>query len=440
MGMDSLLVARVIMGLSLAFHIVFAAAGMAMPFLMAMAHYRALRSGDGSDDALRRMWLKGVAILFATGAVSGTVLSFELGLLWPTFMARAGAIIGMPFSWEGTAFFLEAICIGLYLYGEKRMKPWLHFATGVMVGVCGVASAIFVVSANAWMNAPQGFSSLSPGSPIDPVRAMFNPAWLHESLHMVLAAFEAVGFAVAGIHAWLVLRGQNVDLNRRALHIALSIGAVAALLQPISGDFAAKRVAVLQPEKLAAMESLFVTQARAPLAILGLPDPQTETLAGAIEVPGALSFLAFGRFDATVQGLHDFPRDRWPPVVPTHIAFQIMVGCGMALVGVALLFAAFALRRRALPRWLLWIVALCTPLGFVALEAGWVVTEVGRQPWIIYGWLRTKEAVTPIPGLQYHLILFGGLYVFLAAMVVGLMRRQIRAVNAAASTPASAAE
>jgi cytochrome d ubiquinol oxidase subunit I len=300
----------------------------------------------------------------------------------------------------------------------------------------GVASAIFVVSANAWMNAPQGFSSLSPAADIDPVRAMFNRAWLHESIHMVLAAFEAVGFAVAGIHAWLLLRGRNLDLNRRALHIALSVGSVAALLQPLSGDFAAKRVATLQPQKLAAMEALFLTQARAPLAIGGLPDPQTETLRGAIEIPGALSFLAFGRFDATVRGLRDFPRDTWPPVVPTHIAFQIMVGCGMLLAGVALLFGFYALRRRALPRPLLWIIALCTPLGFVALEAGWVVTEVGRQPWIIYGLLRTKDAVTPIPGLHYHLILFLSLYALLAVLVLGLLRRLIRAANAVAE-PAS---
>lgn len=433
--MDSLLAARVIMGSSLAFHILFASAGMAMPFLMAMAHYRALRSGDGSDDALRRMWQKGVAILFATGAVSGTVLSFELGLLWPTFMARAGAVIGMPFSWEGTAFFLEAICIGLYLYGEGRMPRWLHFATGLLVGISGVASAIFVVSANAWMNAPQGFTSLSPATDIDPVRAMFNRAWLHESLHMVLAAFEAVGFAVAGIHAWLLLRDKNPELNRRALHIALTIGSIAAILQPLSGDFAAKRVASLQPEKLAAMEGLFVTQAYAPLAIFGLPDAQTETLRGAIELPGALSFLAFGRFDATVRGLRDFPRDTWPPLVPTHIAFQIMVGCGMLLAFVALLFSLYALRRRVLPRWLLWLIALCTPLGFVALEAGWVVTEVGRQPWIVYGLLRTKDAVTPVPGLTYHLILFLGLYALLSVLVIGLMLRQIRVANA---TPVSA--
>jgi cytochrome d ubiquinol oxidase subunit I len=247
---------------------------------------------------------------------------------------------------------------------------------------------------------------------------------------MVLAAFEAVGFAVAGIHAALLLKGRNVDLNRRAVQIALGFGAVAALLQPLSGDFAAKRVAQLQPEKLAAMESLFETQTRAPLAIGGLPDVEHERLRGAIEVPGALSILSYGKLDATVQGLRAFPREDWPPVTATHIAFQIMVACGFALAGVAVLYGIYALRRRTLPRFLLKVLVLCTPLGFLALEAGWVVTEVGRQPWIVYHVMRTKDAVTPIPGLQYHLFLFTGLYLALFTMVVFLMWRQIKTANA----------
>jgi len=427
--MEDLLAARLTMAFSLGFHIIFAAIGMTMPFLMMISHWKWLKTGDPVYKALTKAWSKGVAILFAIGAVSGTVLSFELGLLWPGFMKHAGAIFGMPFSWEGTAFFLEAIALGLFLYGWDKMPKWAHWFSGLMVGVTGVLSGIFVVAANAWMNSPAGFDWVNGEAiNIDPVAAMFNDAWFSQALHMTIAAFQATGFGVAGLHAFLLLRHPGHVLHRKAMLIALTMGGIAAILQPMSGDYSAKDVAVRQPLKLAAMEAHFDTEKGAPLIIGGIPDMETGKVHYAIKIPNALSFLAFADFDAEVQGLNDFPRDEWPPVPIVHYAFQVMVGIGMTMMMVAILFF-FARWKR--PTWLehrrfLKIVAMCTPLGFIAIEAGWIVTEVGRQPWIIYGIMKTADSVTPVPGQVYHLILFLVLYSFLAVLGVWLMSRQIR--------------
>jgi cytochrome d ubiquinol oxidase subunit I len=425
--MDDLAAARATMGFSLGFHIIFAAIGMTMPFLMSAAHWLYLKKKDPVYLELTRMWMKGVAILFAVGAVSGTVLSFELGLLWPGFMRHAGAIIGMPFSWEGTAFFLEAIAIGLFLYGWKRMHPWVHWTTGLLVGVTGFVSGIFVVAANGWMNAPAGFDWVEGAARnIDPVKAMFNRAWLHQTLHMQLAALQAVGLAVGGIHAWLYLRGRAPDLNLKALRIAMVFGAAASIAQPFAGHFAGERVAALQPAKLAAIEGHFETSRRAPLTLGGLPDAETRTMKWGIPIPGLLSLLAHRDINAEVIGLDQFPRGDWPPLVITHVAFQIMVGIGSVLALLGVLYFWFR-RRGTFPRWFLRAVVVCAPLGMVAIEAGWIVTEVGRQPWIIYGIMRTKDAVTPVPGMVYHFYLFLVLYLSLAAATVWLLRRQILA-------------
>jgi cytochrome d ubiquinol oxidase subunit I len=427
--MDDLVAARATMGFSLGFHIIFASIGMTMPFMMSAAHYLYLKKQDTVYLELTKMWMKGVAILFAVGAVSGTVLSFELGLLWPGFMQHAGAIIGMPFSWEGTAFFIEAIAIGLFLYGWKRMRPWVHWFTGLMVGISGFASGIFVVAANSWMNSPAGFDWVDGAAHnVDPIAAMFNRAWLHQSLHMQLGALQAVGCAVGGIHAWLYLRGRAPDLNLKALKIAMLFGATASLLQPFAGHFAGERVAELQPAKLAAIEGHFVTGPRAPLTLGGIPDADTQTMKWGVEVPGLLSLLAHRDIDAEVVGLDRFPREDWPPLVITHVAFQVMVGIGTLLALSAVLYFWFY-RRAAFPRWFLWSLVLCAPLGMIAIEAGWIVTEVGRQPWIIYGIMRTKDAVTPVPGMVYHFYLFLVLYLGLAAATVWLLRRQIQTVQ-----------
>ena len=429
--MSDLIAARSQMALSLGFHIIFASIGMAMPFFMAASHWIYLRGKDPAYKTLTKAWSKGVAIFFAVGAVSGTVLSFELGLLWPGFMVHAGPIIGMPFSWEGTAFFLEAIALGLFLYGWTKLSPWAHFASGCMVGVCGVASAFFVVCANAWMNSPAGFD-WNGGNPtnIDPWAAMFNEACLVQGVHMIVAAFQAVGFAVVGLHALLYLR-TRLELHLQAVRIAFVFAAIASLVQPLVGDFAAKSVARRQPIKLAAMEGHFETQTQAPLLLGGIPDEDAGTTRYGIPLPGLLSFLAFGDTGAKVQGLLDFPRENWPPVKIVHFAFQIMVGVGTLLAGVGLLGLVLGWKRPEifLSDAFLKLLIVCTPLGFLALEAGWVVTEVGRQPWIIYGILKTADAVTPRPGIAYTFTLFAVLYGFLAAVVAFLMARQTIALH-----------
>lgn len=428
--MDDLLAARCQMALSLGFHIIYACIGMVMPFFMAVSHYQWIRTSNDVYKNLTKAWSKGVAIFFATGAVSGTVLSFELGLLWPTFMKHAGPIFGMPFSLEGTAFFIEAIALGFFLYGWDRFNKWFHWFTGVVVGVSGLASGILVVAANAWMNSPAGFDFANGEyTNIDPMKAMFNDAWFSQALHMTLAAFAATGFAVAGVHALMILQKKNVLFHSKAFKISAAFAAVAAILQPISGDFSAKDVARRQPGKLAAMEAHFHTREHAPLIIGGIPDIENEKVNFAIELPGMLSFLAHGDFQSEVKGLDTIPKEDQPPVAIVHYAFQIMVGCGIIMMLISFAFFVALLKKRWFySGWLPKLFVLALPLGFIAVEAGWTVTEVGRQPWIIQGVMRTSEAVTPMPGISWSFYLFALVYLTLSVAVIFLLHRQIKMV------------
>jgi cytochrome d ubiquinol oxidase subunit I len=416
------------MAISLGFHILFAVVGIGMPVLMVVAEDRWIRRREEASLLLARRWAQGTAILFAVGAVSGTVLSFELGLLWPAFMAFAGPIFGMPFSLEGFAFFVEAIFLGIYLYGWDRIPARVHWAAGVLVALSGVLSGVFVVIANGWMNTPAGFR-IEDGRAVDvdPWAAMNNPAAPTEIVHMTLAAYLSVGFAVAAIHAWRLLAEPDNLFHRRAVGCALWMGGIAALLQPASGDFSARQVALHQPVKLAAMEGQFRTQRGAPLRIGGWPDEEAGVTRYALEIPYGLSLLAFHDPHAEVIGLDAVPPADRPPVHVVHVAFQVMVGCGSVLAAVALLGGLLAWRRRGLPdqRWYLWTLVASGPLGFVALEAGWTVTEVGRQPWIVRGVMRTADAVTPMPGLVVPLATFTLVYLFLSFVVVYLLRRQV---------------
>lgn len=426
--MTDLLAARGQMAMSLAFHIIFAVLGIGMPLLMVLAEREWLRTRESVWLDLAKRWAKGTAILFAVGAVSGTVLSFELGLLWPGFMEYAGAIIGMPFSLEGFAFFTEAIFLGVYLYGWNRLSPRAHWWAGVAVTVSGTVSGVFVVLANAWMNAPTGFR-LVAGRPVDldPIAAMFGPAAFPQALHMTLAAFAATGVAIAGISAAALRRDPHVAVHRAALKLALLVAVPASLLQVVSGDLSAKHVARWQPAKLAAMEGQFTTERGAALRVGGIPDEDAAVTRYALEVPKALSVLAFGDPDAEVRGLDAVPRTDWPPVLVTHLAFQAMVGLGTLMALASLWVMLCWVRRRDVVanRPLLTVLAWLMPAGFLAVEAGWVVTEVGRQPWIIQGVMRTATAVTPMPGLAVPFALFTLLYLFLGAVVCWLLWTQI---------------
>jgi cytochrome d ubiquinol oxidase subunit I len=436
--MDDLLAARSQMAMSLAFHIVFAVVGIGMPLLMCIAEGLWLRTRRPVYLALARQWARGTAVFFAVGAVSGTVLSFELGLLWPEFMAYAGPIVGMPFSLEGFAFFLEAIFLGVYLYGWERVPPRLHWLAGWMVAFCGALSGVFVVTVNAWMNTPAGFRIVD-GRPVDldPVAAMLNAGAFSQTLHMTVAAYVSVGVAVAAIHAYSLLRRPGDAFHRAAYAIALAVGGVAALAAPFTGDISAKFVARTQPVKFAAMEGHWETERGAALSIGGWPDEAAETTRYALKVPYALSFMAASDFNAEVKGLKAWPKDQRPPVALVHVAFQIMVACGLAMAAVALLGAWLAWRGRGPPLrpWYLLLVTLCGPLGFAALEAGWTVTEVGRQPWIIQGVMRTAEAVTPMPWLVVPFLAFSALYLLLGVLVILLLRRNLFADGEAHFSP-----
>lgn len=421
--------ARSQMAFSLAFHIIFAAISMVMPFLMYAAYRRYLKYRDPLDLQLTRAWMKGSAILFATGAVSGTALSFQLGLLWPGFMEHAGPIFGMPFSLEGAAFFLEAIFLGLFLYGWGRIPERRHLFFGLMVGVCGLASGLLVIAANGWMNAPTGFDWVNgQAENIHPWKAMFNRAWPLQAIHMLCAAFQAVSIAALGVHALGLLRGKGKAFHLRATRYLMPCLVVSSFLMPITGDLSAKSVAKRQPEKLAAMEAHFETGTRVPLLIGGIPNEETGEVKYAIKIPGGLSFLAFGNFNAEVKGLNAFPEDERPPVLVPHLAFQIMVGIGMTLLMVSIFWLVARWKKWAVEenRLWQWMLLFLAPLGFIALEAGWVVTEVGRQPWVIYKIMRTAESVTPVPGLGWNFLVIFGLYGVLGFLSFGLLWKWFR--------------
>jgi cytochrome d ubiquinol oxidase subunit I len=415
--MSDLLAARSQMAVSLAFHIIFAIIGIAMPVLMVIAERRWQRTRDPVYLDLAKRWARGTAILFAVGAVSGTVLSFELGLLWPRFMELAGPLIGMPFSLEGFAFFTEAIFLGVYLYGWDKVSPRAHLTAGILVAVSGALSGIFVVIANAWMNTPTGFTFVDGMiTNVDPITAMRTPAAFPQALHMTLAAYAATGLGVAGIHALLLLKNRTSAFNRAALAIGLLVGAPAAILQPISGDIAARYVAKRQPAKLAALETVYKTQAGASLKVIP-----------GVEIPYALSLLAFHDPHAVVQGLDSVPREDWPNVGLVHFSFNVMVLLGTYMAVISLWAGWHVLRKRDLAtrRRLLWALVVAAPCGFIATEAGWMVTELGRQPWVIYGVLRTADAVTPMPGLIVPFTAITLLYCALGAVVGWVLYRQI---------------
>jgi len=433
--MTDLFAARSQMAISLGFHILFAVAGMAMPLLMVLAQWRHRRTGEAVWLELARRWARGTAILFAVGAVSGTVLSFELGLLWPTFMEHAGPLVGMPFSLEGFAFFLEAIFLGVYLYGWDRVGPRAHLLSGVAVALSGLTSGIFVVAVNAWMNTPAGFrldppDGTLPGAAVVDVdlwRAFFSAAFPHQAVHMAVAAYASVSFAVLGIHAWRLRAQPASAFHRAAVRIVFPVALVSAPLMVVTGDWAAKHLAEHQPLKLAAAEAQFDTERGAGLTIGGWPDEETGEVRFGLEIPYALSVLAHLDPDAEIQGLRAFPRDEWPPVAVTHVSFQVMVACGFAMLFVAGWGAWIRWRRGAVWESRAWLRAAtwALPLGLLAVEAGWFVTEVGRQPWIIRGVMRTADALTPMPYLTVPLVGITALYLFLGVVVLLLLRAHV---------------
>ncbi len=425
---DYLLQARQMQAMSFAVHIPLVCFGVAFPSLVLFAEWRYLRTGDELFLTLARRWTRVMVTLFAAGVVTGTGLSFEMGLLWPTFTATFGSVFCLGFAIEGFSFFLEAIFIGIYVYGWKRLRPRTHFLCGLPIVVACVLVSVMVIAVNGWMNNPSGFT-LVDGRVVNaqPVRALFgNPYFWHEFVHMYVAAFIVTGFLVAAAYAVGRLRGRWTRYHRTALAIALTAAAVAAPIQVLVGDWAARVVAETQPVKLAALEGLGTTTKGASVHLLGwYTNGQVEY---GIEVPRLLSLLAFHNPTAVVQGLDTVSIADQPPVNVVRYAFQIMVGIGvlMALIGLLYLFVVW--RRRRLPEspWFYRIVVALGPLSVVALIAGWVTTEVGRQPWVVYGTMRTADAVTAAPGIPVGYGVLGAIYLVLIASIAWALWRLAR--------------
>jgi cytochrome d ubiquinol oxidase subunit I len=431
LALSNLEAARIQMAVSLGFHIVFAALGIGMPVMMLIAEYRANRTGDPEWMALTRRWAKAVGVLVAVGAVSGTVLSFALGLFWPGLMGRWGSVIGLPFALEAFAFFIEAIFLGIYLYGWDRLSPWAHWWSGWPVAIGGAASAVFVVAANAWMQTPVGFRLAADGRVVDvePIRAMLNPSTPVMVTHMMLAAYMATGLGVAAVYAAGMLRGRRDTYHRKALALGLVVGLALAPVQVFVGDLAARLVAERQPVKLAAMEGLWETTAHAPLTVGGIPLAGAEETVLALRIPGLLSWLAYGDTDAMVRGLLEVPREDRPNTLLVHLAYQLMIAVGFGLLGLGLWALLTVQRRRrgaAEGRWFLRAALVAGPAAFLAIEAGWIVTEVGRQPWIVFEQMRTADAVTTHGSVGWWLAATIGIYALLGVACAWLLLRLAR--------------
>lgn len=415
--------ARAQMGLSLGWHIVFACLGVGFPVLILIAEWRGIH-GDADAMRLAHTWAKVAGVLFAVGAVSGTILSFEMGILWPRLMGEFGAVLGLPFALEGFAFFIEAIFLGIYLHAWDQLTPMRHLASGIPIAIAGIASAFFVVTANSWMNDPQGFTLVN-GQVTDPqpLVAMFNPATPVETIHMILAAFMVTGFLVASVYAAARLRGRNDRYHRLGLLLPLIVATLITPAQIVVGDIAAREVADNQPIKLAAMEGLAHTEAGAGEHIGGIF--LNGQLQYAIVLPHVLAFLAKGDVNATVVGLDSVPpADRPEAVTLIHLSFNIMVGIGFLLLGLGLWLLIRWIRRRGPPssRWFLRAALVAGPGAVVAMECGWITTEVGRQPWIVYQVMRTSDAVNPAPGLYWGLVVMLIVYTVLTAVTLFVLR------------------
>jgi cytochrome bd ubiquinol oxidase subunit I len=424
-----LLAARQMQALSFAVHIPLVAFGISFPVMVLFVEWLGLRTGDRVYLTIARRWTRVMVALFAVGVITGTVLSFEMGLLWPNFTGTFGSVFGVGFAIEGFSFFMEAIFIGIYVYGAGRLSPRAHLASGIPIVITGFTGSWMVIAVNAWMNHPGGFRLVGGRVvDVDPFTALFaNTNLWHELIHMYIAGYIVTGFIMAGVYAFARLRGNWGRYQRIALTIPLTIAALAAPVQVLVGDWAARDVATTQPTKLAAIEGLYNTTRGAPEHVLGwYTDNQVKY---GIEIPHLLSLLSYHSWNAKVQGLAAVPADQRPPVNVVRAAFQTMVGIGTLLALIGVVYVAVWIRRRRLPEsaWFYRAVVLAGPLALVALISGWVVTEVGRQPWVVYRVMPTAAAVTGAHGIPVGYAALAASYVVVAAGLVWVLRRLARA-------------
>ena len=424
----NVIAARSQMGMSLIFHIVFSVLGVGLPLMLCIAEGLALWRKDGTWLSLSRQWTKAFAILFAIGAVSGSIVEFELTLLWPTWARYAGAVIGLPFALEGFAFFIEGIFLGLYLYGTKRLSPFVHWLCSLPIVLSGAFSAWFVTSANSWMNSPAGIQIVNGKMvSVDPFQAMLNPSTPFETTHMILACYVTVGFGVAAVYAMGLLRGKRDDYHLKGMLLGMLIGTLAIPLQIISGDFNARFLEHAQPAKYASIEGLAHSGNGMPLYIGGIVDEQTGHTYGAIEIPHGESLISHFDLNSHATGLDAIPAQYRTPelqAVMVHLSFDLMVFCGFFMLFVGALFwLLYFKRKQTIPvrKWLLWATVVAGVCAFLAVEFGWIVTEEGRQPWIIYGIMLTANAANPAPWMGISFFVFLGIYLILGTTLVILL-------------------
>lgn len=426
---EHLLEARQMQALSFAAHIPLVCFGIAFPAMVLAMEWWSLRTGDPLHRTIARRWSRVMIALFAVGVITGTVLSFEMGVLWPNFTATFGGVFGLGFAIEGFSFFMEAIFIGIYVYGWDRLSPRMHLLSGIPIVITGFTGSWMVIAVNAWMNHPSGFR-LQDGKAVDvePWSALFGNSYLwHELVHMYVAGYIVTGFAVAAVYAFARLRGRWTRYERTAIAIPLTIAALAAPVQVLVGDWAARDVAQAQPTKLAALEGLGKTQKGAPEHLLGWY--QDGEVKWGIKIPYLLSFLSYHDPNARVEGLDAVPERDQPPVNVVRIAFQTMVGIGTLLATLGVLILVVRVRKRRLPesKYIYMVLVAAGPLSYVALVAGWVTTEVGRQPWVVYHVMRTEQAVTGAGGVPVGYAALWIVYLLVAVAVVWILRRLARA-------------
>jgi cytochrome d ubiquinol oxidase subunit I len=426
--------ARAQMGFTLAFHIVLVPLGVSWAFMALIANYRAIKKDDADALLLAQRWSKYMAVTFAVGAVTGTVLSFELGLLWPRFMDRYGAAFGIPFAIEALFFFLEAIFIGVYIYGWKRLRPWAHFWTGVPIVVAGIGGLAAVVAANSWMNEPAGFDLNQAGSVVhvDPMGVIFNSAMPYETAHMLVAAYLVGGFLVASVYAAGMLRGRRDRYHRLGFIIPFTVAAIAAPIQMVVGDTVARYLYSNEPTKFAAIELVPRTGSDVPETLLGRLNSNGK-VTGGLAIPGVASILSdpTAGTSTVVEGLNAVPSQDRPTTAQVnvvHLSWDVMVGIGTLLSLLAAWYALSWVRRRDLPksRWFLRIAAASGVLSVVALEAGWTITEEGRQPWIVHNSFKVQDAATTNHGVWATFLVVVAIYIGLGVTTILVMRMMSR--------------
>lgn len=428
MVIDTVLWSKWLTGLTLAFHVIFATVGVGIPLMIAIAEFVGIRKKDPHYMLMAKRWTRGFVISVAVGVVTGTAISLLLALVWPNFMQVAGNVIALPLFMEVFAFFFEAIFLGIYMYTWDRFRnPYTHWLLTIPIVAGAGMSAIFITTVNGFMNQPGGFvMEAGHFTAVNPLQAMMNTATPSKVFHVLTSAYLTGAALLAGISAYVILRKGASAYYKKALKLMMGVVLVFSVLTTLAGDMSAKFLAEHQPEKLAAAEWHFETESGADLILLGWLNAEQQVM-GAIHIPKALSFLAFGDFDAEVKGLKEFPLDERPPLL-VHYLFDFMAGIGFVLLAVAFLYFLFLFwkRRNELNKWLLRAIVFSAPLAFLGVEMGWFYAELGRQPWIIRGYMRVEEAATTSPNVRILFFLFLLLYIVLGTMCVFVLRRLFR--------------